>query len=153
MLAAVSLGVVYTRRLLEGLSGAFRGAHRGGRLGRKLALTRPGGPLPVALGVSGALVLISVGVFLSVRALSFKELSAGFSRDEPRGAMFRGTAERVCRLTPWVSVLGERRARITLAYLLHEWCSVRRRAVERRSSRARVELAARRLRAGRCNDA
>ena len=70
VLAAVSLGVVYARRLLEGLSGAFSGAHRGGRLGRTLALARPGGPLPVALGVSGALVLISVGVFLSVRALS-----------------------------------------------------------------------------------
>ena len=78
VLATISLGVVYARRLLEHVGGALGGpgggARRDGRLGRALRLARPDGPLPIALGVSGALVLVSVGVFLSLRALSQPEL-------------------------------------------------------------------------------
>ncbi len=78
VLATVSLGVVYARRLLERVGGALGGSgggsRRDGRLGRALRLARPDGPLPIALGVSGALVLVSVGVFLSLRALSQPEL-------------------------------------------------------------------------------
>ena len=74
VLAAISLGVVYARRLLEHVGDAFGGSRRDGRLGRALRLARPDGPLPIALGVSGALVLVSVGVFLSLRALSQPEL-------------------------------------------------------------------------------
>ena len=70
VLAAISLGVVYARRLLARLSVMLAPAKRRGRLGRALRLARPDGPLPAALSVSAALVLVLVGVALSVRALS-----------------------------------------------------------------------------------
>ena len=70
VLAAVSLGVVYARRLLERVSMTVPGSTRDGRLGRALRIARPDGPLSVLLGVSAVLVLVTVGMFLSLRALT-----------------------------------------------------------------------------------
>ena len=71
VLTLVSLILVYARRLLDWLGergGPLRTRHP--YVGRLLGSTSPGGRLLRALPVGGALVLVSVGLLLTVRALS-----------------------------------------------------------------------------------
>ena len=74
VLATISLGIVVARQLFERLSGALGGSAGGGRLRQALRVARPGGPLPLALGLAGALTLVSVGTLLTLRALTRPEL-------------------------------------------------------------------------------